>query len=43
MGWDHFEEKLKRLSLIWLDLQRRGFSAALIDCSDLKRMVVRRR
>ena len=42
MGWDHFEEKLRRLSLIWLDLQRRGFSAASIDSSDLKRMVVKR-
>ena len=43
MGWDHFEEKLKRLSVIWFDLQKRGYSAALIDCSDLKRMIVRRR
>jgi cell division protein FtsQ len=43
MGWDQFEEKFKRLSLIWLDLKKRGFSAALIDCSDLQRMVVRRR
>ena len=42
MGWDHFEEKLKRLSLIWSDLQKRGFSAASIDCSDSKRMVVQR-
>jgi len=43
MGWDQFEEKFQRLSFIWLDLQKRGFSAALIDCSDLQRMVVRRR
>jgi cell division protein FtsQ len=42
MGWDNFEEKLKRLSLIWSDLQRRGFSAASIDCSDSTRMVVKR-
>ena len=42
MGWDHFGEKLKRLSLIWSDLQKRGWSAASIDCSDLKRMVVKR-
>jgi cell division protein FtsQ len=42
MGWDHFGEKLKKLSLIWSDLQKRGWSAAWIDCSDLKRMVVRR-
>jgi len=42
MGWEHFGEKLKRLSLIWADLQKRGFSAASIDCSDLKRMVVKK-
>lgn len=42
MGWDHFGEKLRRLSLIWTDLQKRGVSAASIDCSDLKRMVVKK-
>ncbi len=42
MGWDDFEEKLKRLSLIWSDFRKRGFSAVSIDCSDLKRMVVRK-
>jgi len=42
MGWDHFGEKLKRLSLIWSDLQKRGWSATSIDCSDLTRMVVKR-
>ncbi|MBM4276960.1 MAG: FtsQ-type POTRA domain-containing protein [Deltaproteobacteria bacterium] len=42
MGWDHFGEKLRRLSLIWTDLQRREVSAASIDCSDLKRMVVKK-
>jgi len=42
MGWEDFGEKLRRLSLIWADLRRRGLSAASIDCSDLKRMVVRK-
>ena len=42
MGWDHFGEKLRRLSILWSDLQKRGFSAASIDCSDLKRMVVKK-
>jgi cell division protein FtsQ len=42
LGWEQFGEKLKRLSLIWSDLQRRGYSAASIDCSDLKRMVVKK-
>jgi len=42
MGWNHFGEKLRRLSLIWTDLQKRGVSAALIDCSDLKRIVVKK-
>lgn len=42
MGWDHFGEKLERLSLIWSDLRKRGFSAIFIDCSDLKRMVVKK-
>lgn len=42
MGWDHFGEKLERLSLIWSDLRKRGFSAVFIDCSDLQRMVVRK-
>jgi cell division protein FtsQ len=42
IGSEYFEEKLKRLSPIWADLQKRGFSAASIDCSDLKRMVVKR-
>jgi cell division septal protein FtsQ len=42
MGWDHFGEKLKRLSLIWSDIQKRGWLAASIDCSDLKRMVVKK-
>jgi cell division protein FtsQ len=41
MGWEDFEEKLKRLPLIWSDLTKRGFSAVSIDCSDLTRMVVK--
>jgi cell division septal protein FtsQ len=42
MGWEDFAEKLKRLSLIWSDLRKRGWSAVSIDCSDLKRIVVRK-
>jgi cell division protein FtsQ len=42
MGWDQFGEKLRRLSIIWTDLRKRGLSAVSIDCSDLKRMVVKR-
>lgn len=41
MGWDRFGEKLKRFSIIWSDLQRRGITPVSIDCSDLKRMVVK--
>jgi cell division protein FtsQ len=42
MGWEDFGEKLAKLSLIWGDLRKRGVSAVSIDCSDLKRMVVRK-
>jgi len=42
MGWENFGEKLRRLSIIWSDLQKRGVSVVSIDCSDLKRMVVKR-
>lgn len=42
MGWDQFEEKLWKLSIIWSDLQKRGITPHSIDCSDLKRMVVKR-
>jgi len=42
MGWDHFGEKLKRLAMIWFDLQKRGIAAASIDSSDLNQVVVRR-
>jgi len=41
MGWEDFEEKVRRLSLIWSDLRKRGFSAVSIDCSDVTRMVVK--
>jgi len=41
MGWEDFEEKLKRLTLIWSDLRKRGLSAVSIDCSDLTRMIVK--
>lgn len=42
MGWEDFREKLKRLSLIWSDLRKRGYSAVSIDCSDLGKMVVKK-
>jgi hypothetical protein len=42
MGWEQFGEKLRRLSIIWSDLRKRGLSAVSIDCSDLKRMVVKK-
>jgi cell division septal protein FtsQ len=41
MGWEDFGEKLRKLSLIWADLRKRRVSVASIDCSDLKRMVVK--
>ena len=41
MGWDHFVEKLQRLSLVWDDLQKKQVSAVRIDCSDLNRIVVK--
>jgi len=41
MGWDHYGEKVKRLAILWSDLQKREGSATSIDCSDLKRMVVK--
>jgi len=41
-GWDHFGEKLRRFSIIWSDLQKRGISVVSIDCRDLKRMVVKK-
>jgi cell division protein FtsQ len=42
MGWDQFGEKMRRLLLIWKDLQKRGVAVSFIDCSDLKRMVVKK-
>ncbi len=42
MGWEDFGEKLKKLSLIWSDLRKRGWAAVSIDCSDARRMVVKR-
>ncbi len=42
MGWEDFGEKLKKLSLIWSDLKKRGWPVASIDCSDARRVVVRR-
>lgn len=42
MGWDQYEEKLRRFSLIWSDLQKRGITARSIDCSNLRRMAVKK-
>jgi cell division protein FtsQ len=42
MGWEDFGEKLRRLSIIWSDLRKKGRAAVSIDCSDLKRMVVKK-
>lgn len=42
MGWDLFGEKLKRLSMIWSDLEKRGVSVSSIDSSDVNRVVVRK-
>lgn len=42
MGWDRYGEKLKRLSVIWSDLRKKGIKAVSIDCSDLQRIVVKR-
>ena len=42
MGWEQFGEKLRRLSVILADLQKRELSAVSIDCSNLNRMVVQR-
>ncbi len=42
VGWEEFGEKLKRLSLVWADLKRRGISVTSIDCNDLRRIVVKR-
>ncbi len=41
MGKDSFHEKMRRLSIVWSDLQKRGLSIMSIDCSDLNRIVVK--
>jgi len=43
MGWDQFDEKLRRLPIILSDIQKRGISVLSIDSSDLKRMIVRKK
>jgi cell division septal protein FtsQ len=42
MGKDSFAEKLRRLSIVWSDVQKRGLSVRSIDCSDVNRIVVTR-
>jgi hypothetical protein len=42
LGWDRYEEKVRRLSLIWADLRKRGWAAVSVDCSDLQRMIVKK-
>ncbi len=42
MGWEEFGEKLRRLSLVWADLKRRGISVTSIDCNDIRRIVVKK-
>ncbi len=42
VGWEGFGEKLRRLSLVWSDLKRRGISVTSIDCNDLRRIVVKK-
>lgn len=42
LGWEEFGEKLKRLSLIWSDLRKKGCSAVSIDFTDLRRVVVKK-
>lgn len=42
VGWGEFGEKLRRLSLVWADLKRRGISVTSIDCSDLRRIVAKK-
>ncbi|OGP74556.1 MAG: hypothetical protein A2W09_07780 [Deltaproteobacteria bacterium RBG_16_50_11] len=42
MGWDRYGDKLRRLSLIWADLKKRGWAAVSVDCSDLQRMIVKK-
>ena len=42
MGKDSFGEKLRRLSIAWSDLRKRGLSTMSIDCSDLDKIVVKK-
>lgn len=42
MGWEDFGKKVRRLSLIWSDLHKRGWRAVSIDCRELNRMVVKK-
>jgi hypothetical protein len=42
MGWDRYGDKVRRLSLIWADLKKRGWAAVSVDCSDYQRMIVKR-
>jgi hypothetical protein len=42
MGWDQYGDKVRRLSLIWADLKKRGWAAVSVDCSDLQRVIVRK-
>ncbi len=41
MGWEGFGEKVRKLSLIWSDLKKRGWGASSIDCTDARRVVVK--
>jgi cell division protein FtsQ len=42
MGKDFFHEKMRRLSIVWSDLRKKGLSVMSIDCSDLNRIVVKK-
>jgi len=42
MGENAFGEKMRRLTIVWSDLRKRGLSVMSIDCSDLNRIVVKR-
>ena len=42
MGKNLFREKIRRLSVVWSDLQRRGVSARAIDCQDVDKIVVKK-
>jgi cell division protein FtsQ len=42
MGRNAFGEKMRRLSIVWSDLRKRGLSVMSIDCSDLNRIVVKK-